>query len=108
MSHVPHLVSAALAARLADADETELSLAGKGLRDTTRIAAGLPELWCDILEHNAEPVAAVLDEVVRDLAAAAAALRGARGADTLKDLLVRGNRGRRRMTGAFPAAESAF
>ncbi|MFC4057178.1 prephenate dehydrogenase [Planomonospora corallina] len=107
VSHTPHLVSAALAARFAEAEETVLSLAGKGLRDTTRIAAGLPELWCDILEQNAEPVAVVLDEVVRDLTAAAAALRSG-GTDVLKDLLVRGNRGRHRVVDAFPAAESAF
>ncbi|ETK37147.1 prephenate dehydrogenase [Microbispora sp. ATCC PTA-5024] len=97
VSHAPHLVSAALAARFAAADETVLSLAGRGLRDTTRIANGAPVLWCDILEHNADQVAAVLEDVVRDLAEAASALRasGRLRSGSLADLLTRGNQGRR-------------
>lgn len=97
VSHAPHLVSAALAARFAAADETVLSLAGRGLRDTTRIANGAPVLWCDILEQNADEVAAVLEDVVRDLSEAARALRstGRSRSGRLADLLTRGNRGRR-------------
>ncbi|WP_433241360.1 prephenate dehydrogenase [Streptosporangium sp. CA-135522] len=96
VSHAPHLVSAALAARFAAADETMLSLVGKGLQDVTRIATGAPELWCDILQQNAGPVAAVLDAVVRDLTEAAYALRnsGRAGGGALADLLTRGNHGR--------------
>ncbi|MEN3539919.1 prephenate dehydrogenase [Microbispora sp. ZYX-F-249] len=96
VSHAPHLVSAAIAARLADADGTTLSLVGQGLRDVTRIAAGAPGLWCDILGQNAEAVATVLEAVVEDLAKAAAALRSQGGHvdGPLADLLVRGNRGR--------------
>jgi len=97
VSHVPHLVSAALAARFATPDENVLSLAGRGLRDTTRIASGAPTLWRDILEHNADQVATVLEDVVRDLAEAARALRssGRAGISRVTDLLTRGNRGRR-------------
>ncbi|WP_143737948.1 prephenate dehydrogenase/arogenate dehydrogenase family protein, partial [Microbispora sp. GKU 823] len=100
VSHAPHLVSSALAARFADADETTLSLVGQGLRDVTRIAGGASGLWRDILEQNADAVATVLEQLVEDLAMAAAALRGRGGAagdpptDPLTDLLVRGNRGR--------------
>lgn len=93
VSHVPHLVSAALAAHFAAADEHTLSLAGKGLHDTTRIALGAPALWRDILQHNAHPIAAVLDAIVRDLTEAAKALRST-DQDALTDLLTRGNRGR--------------
>ncbi|MEU9835320.1 prephenate dehydrogenase [Streptosporangium sp. NPDC048047] len=77
VSHVPHLMAAALAARFAGADETTLALAGQGLRDVTRIAGGSPDLWCDILRQNAGPIAEVLDAVVRDLAEVASALREA-------------------------------
>lgn len=98
-SHAPHLVSAALAARFAAADDETLALVGKGLWDTTRIAAGAPRLWRDILEHNAGAVAAVLETLVRDLTAAASALRGGRDGDldALTELLTRGNHGRERM-----------
>jgi prephenate dehydrogenase len=74
VSHAPHLVSAAMAARLTDAPASALALAGQGLRDVTRIAAGDAELWTQILGANAGPVAQVLAEVANDLSAAARAL----------------------------------
>jgi prephenate dehydrogenase len=100
VSHAPHLIAAALAARFAAADDTMLALVGKGLWDTTRIATGAAGLWSDILEHNADSVAAVLEAVVHDLADVVSALRGSArvGHDALADLLIRGNRGRQQIT----------
>ena len=74
VSHAPHVLSAAMAARLADASDGALSLAGQGLRDVTRIAAGDTGLWTQILAANAAPVADVLAAVAADLAAVAEAL----------------------------------
>ena len=74
VSHAPHVVSAAMAARLADSSDDSLALAGQGLRDVTRIAAGDTALWTQILVANAAPVAEVLAAVAADLAAAAEAL----------------------------------
>ncbi|MCW2905972.1 MAG: Prephenate dehydrogenase-like protein [Actinomycetia bacterium] len=74
VSHAPHVLSAAMAARLADASDGTLSLAGQGLRDVTRIAAGDTGLWTQILAANAAPVADVLAAVAADLAAVAEAL----------------------------------
>jgi len=74
VSHAPHVLSAAMAARLADASDGALSLAGQGLRDVTRIAAGDTGLWTQILAANAVPVADVLAAVAADLAAVAEAL----------------------------------
>jgi prephenate dehydrogenase len=74
VSHAPHVLSAAMAARLADASDGALSLAGQGLRDVTRIAAGDTSLWTQILAANAAPVADVLAAVAADLAAVADAL----------------------------------
>lgn len=56
ISHLPHLVSSALCSFLARKDPTWKALAGGGLRDTTRIASGDPELWRQILESNREEV----------------------------------------------------
>ena len=87
VSHVPHLVAAAMAARLAPSvvPADALRLAGQGLRDVTRIAAGDSALWTQILSANAGPVAEVLGAVAVDLSAAARALgasaRPARGDD---------------------------
>jgi len=74
VSHAPHVVSAAMAARLADAPASALALAGQGLRDVTRIAAGDAGLWTQILGANARLVAQVLAEVAADLSAASEAL----------------------------------
>jgi prephenate dehydrogenase len=78
VSHAPHLVAVAMAARLAPSrvPADALRLAGQGLRDVTRIAAGDTALWTQILSANAGPVAEVVAAVAADLAEAARALGG--------------------------------
>jgi len=67
VSHVPQLVSSLVAARLVDAPEEALGLAGQGLRDLTRIAASNPQLWTAIITGNAYAVREVLRGVRDDL-----------------------------------------
>jgi prephenate dehydrogenase len=76
ISHVPHLVASAMAARLAPASvpPEALKLAGQGLRDVTRVAAGDTALWTEILLANPGPVAEVVGAVAEDLAEVARAL----------------------------------
>ncbi|HET9897263.1 MAG TPA: prephenate dehydrogenase [Streptosporangiaceae bacterium] len=74
VSHVPHLLASAMAAQCADAATRTLALAGPGLRDVTRIAAGDASLWTEILAANAGGVREVLLGVANQLAGAAAAL----------------------------------
>ena len=74
VSHAPHVVAAAMAAQLTDAPGGALGLAGQGLRDVTRVAAGDAGLWTQILAANAAPVARILADVAADLAAVAEAL----------------------------------
>ncbi|WP_218020159.1 prephenate dehydrogenase [Nocardia anaemiae] len=100
-SHVPHLISALLAARLADADEAVLRLCGAGIRDTTRIAAGNTGLWTEILRTNGDEIAAVLAEIATDLRTATNALRG--DPAQLTALLGRGNAGQAALTAAMSA-----
>ena len=76
ISHAPHLVASAMAAQLAVAPAASLTLAGQGLRDVTRIAAGDTGLWSQILTANAAGVAEVVAAVAADLRRAAAALAG--------------------------------
>ncbi len=82
ISHAPHVVAAAMAARLTEAGDGALALAGQGLRDVTRIAAGDTRLWAQIVAANAAPVADVLAAVGADLIAVAEELAGAAGAET--------------------------
>jgi len=59
-SHAPHVMAAAIA--LATPHEARQFTAG-GWRDTTRIAAGDPDLWADILLDNAAPVGKALAKI---------------------------------------------
>jgi prephenate dehydrogenase len=67
VSHVPHMVASALV-RLAGAHAARsreiLHLAAGGFKDTTRIAAGSPELWCGIALDNRQAVVNGLDELI--------------------------------------------
>ena len=74
VSHLPQVLASLTAARLRDADPGQLRLAGAGLRDTTRVAGSDPELWAQILQGNAAPVAALLRRVQGDLDRLAGAL----------------------------------
>jgi prephenate dehydrogenase len=56
-SHAPHVVAAAVAAATPPASR---AFTAGGWRDTTRIAAGDPELWADILLDNGPDVAVAL------------------------------------------------
>lgn len=61
VSHLPHLAAAALCSLLGRHDPTSHRYGGGGLRDTTRVAGGSPDLWLEILLENR-------DEVLRALA----------------------------------------
>jgi len=62
-SHLPHLLSVLVAGRLADAPADHLALSGQGVRDVTRVAAGDPALWQQIVTGNAAAVAGLLTQV---------------------------------------------
>jgi prephenate dehydrogenase len=52
ISHLPHLVAAALVRTVQMATPGAIEFAGPGFRDTTRVAAGPPEMWAEILTSN--------------------------------------------------------
>jgi prephenate dehydrogenase len=62
-SHLPHLLAALVAGRLADAPAEHLALSGQGVRDVTRVAAGDPALYGQIVAANSEAVLHLLAEV---------------------------------------------
>ncbi len=102
-----------MAARLEQAPEHALALAGQGLRDVTRIAASGTEMWLQILTANAGPAGAVLRAVAADLAAAADALDWLASGDEqaakqLADLLERGIYGVGRLPGKHGGPPRGF
>jgi cyclohexadieny/prephenate dehydrogenase len=87
-SHLPHLTASALAASMSLKTE-QMMLAASGLRDTTRIAAGDPDLWAAILHENCREILPALVSLRHTLDRWQAALeKGDRGA--IESLLEQG------------------
>jgi prephenate dehydrogenase len=66
LSHLPQVVSSALASALAGSGYNAGQL-GPGGRDVTRLAASSPDLWAAIGSTNADFIGAALDELLRSL-----------------------------------------
>ena len=77
ISHLPHVTAAATAFGALSADTTSGILSGGGLRDTTRVAGGNPEMWAEILLENRGEVARSVRETIAKLDEFLVALDGA-------------------------------
>lgn len=97
-SHAPQVVASLLAAQLSPASASDVSVAGQGVRDTTRIASSDPQLWSQILLANADHVSVHLDRFASDVEAFREALNR-RDADGIRALLAQGVAGRERLPG---------
>jgi prephenate dehydrogenase len=75
VSHLPHLVAAALVASVSDG---ALPFAATGFRDTTRVASSDAALWRDIIQANQEEVLAAIGRFEKELG-------------SLKELILRGD-----------------
>jgi prephenate dehydrogenase len=95
-SHLPHVVAGMLAgvAGREPLDPRTARMIGKGFEDSTRIAEGSPMVWRDILETNAECIAAELGILGQRMAEFVAVLKG--GDFDAAERLLEGCRGARR------------
>src|SRR5699024_7047526 len=110
VSPAPQVAASSVAARLLNGDEAAMTLAGQGVRDITRVAAGDPHLWTAILSHNATPAAQVLSEMAEELTATAEARRpvgktGEAALEPVRDLMERGRSGQVRIPGKHGAVQ---
>ncbi|HEX3680862.1 MAG TPA: prephenate dehydrogenase [Galbitalea sp.] len=108
VSHVPQVISSLLAARLRDASDAAVGLAGQGLRDTTRIAGSQPELWVQILGANAGQVVSILEQYRDDLDGVIEALGAPDAPGSLRSVaetLASGNEGVARIPGKHGQAK---
>jgi prephenate dehydrogenase len=78
ISHLPHALAAAL---LRIQEPAALQIAGRGFRDLTRIAAGSPALWRDILSDNAQNIRGAITQLRGELDHLDRLLDPARAAD---------------------------
>lgn len=111
VSHLPQVMSSLLASRLQDTPLHALSLAGNGLRDTTRIAASDPTLWVQILGANAGKVVQILYGVRDDLNRLIGTLEDPAAAGArldLAQLMSEGNAGQARIPGKHGGPPQAY
>ena len=71
-SHLPHLIASILTNTVGEISSDgakALDFAATGFRDTTRIAAGSPQLWRAIFMQNARALLPMIDSTIANLAA---------------------------------------
>jgi prephenate dehydrogenase len=68
ISHLPHLIACALVDGAGRVEPSALDLAARGFRDTTRIAAGDPEMWTEIFLANRDALSASVEGFQQALA----------------------------------------
>ena len=61
ISHLPHLIACALVDGAGRVEPGALELAARGFRDTTRIAAGDPDMWTEIFLANRDALTAGIE-----------------------------------------------
>jgi prephenate dehydrogenase len=64
VSHLPHITAVAL---INASRAGELTFAGKGFMDTSRIASGPANIWADVLATNANNVTRSIDKITAEL-----------------------------------------
>ena len=88
ISHLPHLIACALVDGAGRLDPAALDLAARGFKDTTRIAAGDPDMWTEIFLANRAALSASLGAFGQALGDLQRAI-DAGAADTLRAMLAR-------------------
>lgn len=91
ISHLPHAAAVLAALTAFEPDPDSGRLAAGGLRDTTRVASGDPEMWSEILIENREALLPALRELLASGAQLFAAIESA-DATALMALLAKAQR----------------
>ncbi|MDD5262898.1 MAG: prephenate dehydrogenase/arogenate dehydrogenase family protein [Methylacidiphilales bacterium] len=83
ISHLPHLVAALL---VHSVSQESLQVAGPGFRDTSRVAAGPPDMWVEIFQANHPAVAEAMKQFLEEAQKALSKMESGRCPELL-DLL---------------------
>ena len=67
ISHLPHLLASSLINAITSRNPKMIRYCGNGLKDTTRIAAGNPQMWLQILLGNKENLQQGIDDLIKSL-----------------------------------------
>ena len=77
ISHLPHLVAAAVVNVVCSDGAHPLNFVGPGFKDFTRIASGPSEMWTEIAVENRQEIARGLDHLIEELGKLRTALENA-------------------------------
>jgi prephenate dehydrogenase len=77
ISHLPHVVAAAVINVICHDDAQALNFVGPGFKDFTRIAGGPFEMWTEICLENRGEIGRALDQLIEELGKARAAVENA-------------------------------
>ena len=102
ISHVPQILSTALAASLLNISEEKLNLSGQGLRDLTRLADADSNLWSQILLENRAKLTPVISDLLAQLEKIQETLNE-NNADKMRDFLAKGRGGKAKIPGKHGA-----
>ena len=100
VSHLPHLLAATLMNTVAQKNEHAFRVVGPGFRDTTRVAAGPPAMWREILRENSAAVLPAIDALIAKLSDFRQTLALAGDGKEIHDILATARATRNRIT--FP------
>ncbi|HKQ63497.1 MAG TPA: prephenate dehydrogenase/arogenate dehydrogenase family protein [Methylomirabilota bacterium] len=88
ISHLPHLIACALVDGAARVEPAAFELAARGFRDTTRIAAGDPDMWTEIFLANRDALSTTVEAFREALGELQQVIDGGR-AEALRAVLAR-------------------
>jgi len=77
ISHLPHIVAAAVINVVCSDGDHPLNFVGPGFKDFTRIASGPHEMWTEICLENREEIGRALEALIEELGKMRAALENA-------------------------------
>jgi prephenate dehydrogenase len=102
ISHLPQILSSALASQMLKINEENLNLAGQGLRDLTRLASADTGLWSQILLENQREIKPALLEMIQKLQQLLNNL-DARDINSIEKFIKDGNLGKSKIPGKHGA-----
>jgi prephenate dehydrogenase len=105
LSHLPQLTASALMRIVGEeAGSDGLTLAGRGLADTTRLASSPARIWREVCATNADHIGDALDQLIKDLQALRADLGNG---ETLERIFAAAAEWKSRMPGDRPRVDQS-
>jgi prephenate dehydrogenase len=106
-SHLPQIMSSAMASLLLGMSKDNLNIAGQGLRDVTRLAQSDPLLWSEILLQNKSEIYPALTQVIQELLAVQRSLQDSNKSELI-NFLTKGVTGKNLIPGKHGARQRNY